>query len=1134
MKINRKNITQYLDNFDFESLFIEELGWDYPQDNSDKYIPVDEQIFTLTPIADKRGFNVFLCLLENQSIPLSSTLKKIDKEVSKYSYEHFIIYASQLDKNQKWQWVKKEANQPLANRTVEYSQHKKEALLQVLDTIAVDLDEEENLNLLEVKSKAKKAFDVDKVTKKFYDKFKKEHSQFLGFIEGIDVDFDKEWYASLMLNRLMFVYFIQKKGFLNSDLNYLKNKLNECQQQKGQDKFYSFYRYFLLRLFHDGLGSQNRTPELDTLLGKVPYLNGGLFEIHPLENKYPKIEIKDEAFEKIFTFFDQYNWHLDERPLKSDNEINPDVLGYIFEKYINQKQMGAYYTKEDITEYISKNCIIPYLFDSVNQDLLSHLSAQEVQNNLGFYLLSDNPDRYIYDAVKKGVDLPLPDDIAKGINDVSQRENWNITADENYALPTEIWREFIARRNRFLEVREKLTNGEITSINDLITYNLNIRQFAQDAISGINSPLTLKIFYEKLSTMSILDPTCGSGAFLFAALNILEPLYDACLERMQTFIDEETSLKLDSKEKKYLKEFQGILANVRSHLHDNTAKHCHSEQSEESTRYFATLRSAQYDIFYTSARKYFILKNIMLNNLYGVDIMEEATEICKLRLFLKLASQVTPNPNAKNYGIEPLPDIDFNIRCGNSLVGFANYNEVEKAVKGDSQTKLDLFDDMTVINDKAKAVSEVYQTFRSIQTQSDGASFTETKQRLQNSLARLNDELNNYLAKEYGIDVNKKKDYEKWLTSHQPFHWFTEFYAIINNGGFDVIIGNPPYVEYSKVKKDYEIKGYETEKCGNLYAFCVERFLKLQNINKRYGVIIPLSSISTDRMSDLQEIFIKKTELSWFSFYAERPSKLFEGVEVTLSIVLGKITNQINNFIYTSKYYKWESDYRDSLFSLIDYHSSKEFYQKGSIVKAGTNIEMNIITKLKQQKDIIGKFYNRKGQYHVYYRNAGGRYYKVILNFEPEFILNGQITKSSTYCNLSFDSEEMQNLVFAVMNSTLFYWYWVIYSDNWHMINRDIKFFSIGKFSNDLKLKILELCDQLKQSQLDFSVKRIEKRNKGQDTVEFLQFNIRNSKSIIDEIDRVLAEHYGFTDEELDFIINYDIKYRMGKELDSD
>ena len=85
--------------------------------------------------------------------------------------------------------------------------------------------------------------------------------------------------------------------------------------------------------------------------------------MHDLEQDNLDIQIPDEAFERIFDFFDAYTWHLDDRPLRNDNEINPDVLGYIFEKYINQKQMGAYYTKEDITGYISRNTVIPFLFD---------------------------------------------------------------------------------------------------------------------------------------------------------------------------------------------------------------------------------------------------------------------------------------------------------------------------------------------------------------------------------------------------------------------------------------------------------------------------------------------------------------------------------------------------------------------------------------------------------------------------------------------------------------------------------------------------------------------------------------------------------------------------------------------------
>ena len=84
-------------------------------------------------------------------------------------------------------------------------------------------------------------------------------------------------------------------------------------------------------------------PDLEKLLGNIPYLNGGLFDVHELEKpeRYGKdIQIPDKAFERVFDYFDQYQWHLDERPLRADNEINPDVLGYIFEKYINGIQPG--------------------------------------------------------------------------------------------------------------------------------------------------------------------------------------------------------------------------------------------------------------------------------------------------------------------------------------------------------------------------------------------------------------------------------------------------------------------------------------------------------------------------------------------------------------------------------------------------------------------------------------------------------------------------------------------------------------------------------------------------------------------------------------------------------------------------
>ena len=138
--------------------------------------------------------------------------------------------------------------------------------------------------------------------------FQKEHTAFLKFVSGITDRADQEWYASVMLNRLMFVYFIQRKGFLDGARDYLRNRLSQMREERGKDKFYSFYRYFLLRLFHEALGSKERSADLEGLVGHIPYLNGGLFDVHELEksDRYgTSIQIPDQAFERIFDYFDQ-------------------------------------------------------------------------------------------------------------------------------------------------------------------------------------------------------------------------------------------------------------------------------------------------------------------------------------------------------------------------------------------------------------------------------------------------------------------------------------------------------------------------------------------------------------------------------------------------------------------------------------------------------------------------------------------------------------------------------------------------------------------------------------------------------------------------------------------------------------
>src|SRR5205823_6478801 len=109
-----------------------------------------------------------------------------------------------------------------------------------------------------------------------------------------------------------------------------------------------------------------RSAQAKAILGDIRYLNGGLFLRHKVEQENPKLNVPDKAFEDLFDLFEKYSWNLDDTPGGRDDEINPDVLGYIFEKYINQKAFGAYYTRSEITEYLCERTIHRLILGAIN------------------------------------------------------------------------------------------------------------------------------------------------------------------------------------------------------------------------------------------------------------------------------------------------------------------------------------------------------------------------------------------------------------------------------------------------------------------------------------------------------------------------------------------------------------------------------------------------------------------------------------------------------------------------------------------------------------------------------------------------------------------------------------------------
>jgi hypothetical protein len=1098
--LDRKKVRHHLEKFDLRSLFVEELGWDHGGENTE--VTVAGRLFSLRAIAHKRGMVAYQYVApSDDTFPDYPTRQKIEKAVAKSVREHIIVYEPPDRACQYWQWVKREPGQPDRPRLQIYHRGKTgEPLIQRLEHLAFTLDEEDDLTIVDVSGRVRAAFDVERVTKRFYDRFKAEHDAFLGFIQGIQTLAEREWYASLMLNRMMFIYFIQKRGFLDGDRDYLRNRLERMQQERGTNRFLSFYRLFLLRLFHEGLGQPetDRAPELADLLGQVPYLNGGLFDVHDLERDHPDIQIPDKAFQRVFDFFDAYQWHLDDRPLRKDNEINPDVLGYIFEKYVNQKQMGAYYTKEDITGYISRNTVIPFLFDQARKECPIAFKPEG-----GVWrLLQDDPDRYFHDAVRHGItydvhrkqDLEakqeLPSDIAASVDDVSKRAGWNSPAPAEYALPTETWREHVARRQRYEEVRAKLAAGEVRSINDLITYNLDIEKFAQDVIAQSEGPELVRAFWKAINRVSVLGPTCGSGAFLFAALSILEPLYVTCLAAMRGFLDD-----LERSGRKHhpetMSDFRKVLGRVATH----------------------------------ASERYFILKTIVIGNLYGVDIMEEAVEICKLRLFLKLVAQLESYDQ-----IEPLPDIDFNIRAGNTLVGFASRDEIRNVLGADLVRQLALQD----IEERAEIADRAFRKFREMQTEHgmQAGAFSTPKIELRARLDDLRAELDRFLADEYGIKVDDREAYGRWRASHQPFHWLVEFYGIMHNGGFDVIIGNPPYVEYRKVRSTYKLlEGrYQSESAANLYAFCMERCCSLVGPLGEFGMIVPAGAMGLDDARSVRTVLFRAYSQIYCSTYAIRPAKLFDGVDQRLCILLGRsVRDAVQRGLWTTRYHHWHSVERAFLFGNIRYSKTNVHQRLERIPQIGDDIAKGILKRLEDQSnDVVSSYYAKPGQGFLMHYHRSPRYWIRAMDFEQYFKSQTRSRSVHHFRNLYFRDDSEGKFIGSILNSSLFFLWFSSMGNGRNITSADVEEFPVGAAPSLVLEQVSRAFDTLMINYKKNSFVRV------RSDCEFQEFRPSLSKPLIDRIDALLADHYSLSNEELDFVTNYEIKYRMGREEPED
>jgi len=622
--------------------------------------------------------------------------------------------------------------------------------------LSLVMEEEVSPSLEEIE----KAFSIDNVTKEFFSEYKELFLKLKESLERVlesDKRVKKEFeeknissvdFAKKLLGQVVFIYFLQKKGWLgvtkdkSGAFNHWgtgpKNFLRRLFD-KEIVHYDNFFNDILEPLFYEALATERDDDYYSRFNCKIPFLNGGLFEpINDYDWAGTAIVLDNAIFENIFSVFDRFNFTVKEdEPLEKEVAVDPEMLGKVFENLLDvtdRKSKGAFYTPREIVHYMCQQSLINYL-----------------ETNSG--ILREDIEKFIQLG-----DLAL----AQIIKEQEQVKKY----------------------------------GKAYDVNEKYSIPASIKQ---------NHQLVDKLLKE----IKVVDPAVGSGAFPVGMMN--------------------------------------EIVKARSIL----------------------------SIYFKEARNDYDLKRETIENcLYGVDIESSAVDIAKLRFWLTL---IVDELDMKN--IKPLPNLDHKIMCGNSLLEeFEGKKLFDEKLLG--EVKKDYAKDLSEIGNKIKKLYDSYEgdDFEKeleklekerrkieIEAKKDKVSSQATlddsiSKRIKESQRKLRElkelqqkffnEQNRKLKKqlrdeidklEWGLveetlkeegnsaAIEKLQEYKK--NKSKPFFLWKLYFAEVfqrENPGFDVVIGNPPYVQLQKEGGElanlFENARFSTfTKTGDIYMLFYEK-----------------------------------------------------------------------------------------------------------------------------------------------------------------------------------------------------------------------------------------------------------------------------------------------------------------------
>ena len=365
-------------------------------------------------------------------------------------------------------------------------------------------------------------------------------------------------------------------------------------------------------------------------------------------------------------------------------------------------------------------------------------------------------------------------------------------------------------------------------------------------------------------------------------------------------------------------------------------------------------------------------------------------------------------------------------------------------------------------------------------------------------------------------DALTLKDFKR---THEPMHWLLEFPGIEASGGFDVIVGNPPFLEVREI--DYVPKPLRTRDSAAIHAMCCEVSLALLKPNGFLSLVMPMSIVSTQRMKDLQAL-IEHGRSCWYLNFAWRPAKLFDAVNRAITVFVSGHSPALHT--RSTGYLKWSSEAREPLFETASFVEVGRDRPQFWVPKLSEPIETVILKKLLNQSGRLSAVTATSGA-RVYYRTDGGLYWKLFTDFPPAFTINGKPGISSRQTSFTVKTASQAKLAVATLSSSLFWWWYTVTSNLRHLNPADINGFPIPNSVWEDEA-LLSLADRYLED-IKANSRMMERVQKQTGVTQTQSFSMARSKAIIDEIDSCLGRHYGFSDAEISYIQTYDCKFRL-------